>query len=73
MNIIGYDVVPVDKEFSRDVGMLKTDLDTLLQSSDYISLHVPLLKSTYHMINEEKLSLMKPTAKIINTSRGRDS
>ena len=70
MNIIGYDVVPVDKEFSRDVGMLKTDLDTLLQSSDYISLHVPLLKSTYHMINEEKLSLMKPTAKIINTSRG---
>ncbi len=70
MNIIGYDVVPVDKEFSRDVGMLKTDLDTLLQSSDYITLHVPLLKSTYHMINEEKLSLMKPTAKIINTSRG---
>ena len=70
MNIIGYDVVPVDREFSRDVGMLKTDLDTLLQSSDYITLHVPLLKSTYHMINEEKLSLMKPTAKIINTSRG---
>ena len=70
MNIIGYDVVPVDKEFSRDVGMLKADLDTLLQSSDYITLHVPLLKSTYHMINEEKLSLMKPTAKIINTSRG---
>ena len=70
MNIIGFDVIPIDEEFSKDVGLMKADLDTLLQSSDYISLHVPLLDSTRHMINEEKLSLMKNTAKIINTSRG---
>ncbi len=70
MNIIGYDVIPIDEEFSKDVGLMKADLDTLLQSSDYISLHVPLLDSTHHMINEEKLSLMKNNAKIINTSRG---
>ena len=70
MNIIGFDVIPIDEEFSNDVGLMKADLDTLLQSSDYISLHVPLLDSTHHMINEEKLSLMKNTAKIINTSRG---
>ena len=70
MNIIGFDVIPIDEEFSKDVGLMKADLDTLLQSSDYISLHVPLLDSTHHMINEEKLSLMKNTAKIINTSRG---
>lgn len=70
MNIIGYDVIPIDQEFSREVGLMKTDLDTLLQSSDYVSIHVPLLDSTYHMINAVKLSEMKPTAKIINTSRG---
>jgi len=70
MNIIGFDVIPIDEEFSKDVGLMKADLDTLLQSSDYISLHVPLLDSTRHMINEEKLSLMKNNAKIINTSRG---
>ena len=70
MSIIGYDVIPIDEEFSKDVGLMKADLDTLLQSSDYISLHVPLLDSTHHMINEEKLSLMKNNAKIINTSRG---
>jgi len=70
MNIIGFDVIPIDEEFSKEVGLMKTDLDTLLQSSDYVSLHVPLLDSTHHMINAQKLSLMKKTAKIINTSRG---
>jgi len=70
MNIIGYDVIPIDQEFTKDVGLMKTDLDTLLQSSDYVSIHVPLLDSTYHMIDAKKLSLMKKTAKIINTSRG---
>lgn len=70
MNIIGYDVIPIDEEFSRDVGLMKADLNTLLQSSDYVSIHVPLLDSTYHLIDSEKLSLMKNTAKIINTSRG---
>ena len=70
MNIIGYDVVPIDEEFSKEVGLLKADLDTLLSSADYVSLHVPLLDSTHHMINAEKLKLMKNTARIINTSRG---
>ena len=70
MNIIGYDVVPIDEEFSKEVGLMKADLDTLLSSSDYVSLHVPLLDSTKHMINTEKLKMMKKTARIINTSRG---
>ena len=70
MNIIGYDVVPIDEEFAKEVGLMKSDLDTLLQSSDYISIHVPLLDSTYHLINAQKMSTMKKTAKIINTSRG---
>lgn len=70
MNIIGYDVIPIDEAFSKEVGLMKADLGTLLSSSDYISLHVPLLDSTYHLINAEKLATMKKTAKIINTSRG---
>ena len=70
MNIIGYDAVPIDEEFSKEVGLMKADLDTLLASSDYVSLHVPLLDSTKHMINAEKLRLMKKTAHIVNTSRG---
>jgi len=70
MNIIGYDVIPIDDEFSKEVGLMKADLDTLLSSADYVSLHVPLLDSTHHMINAEKLKLMKNTARIINTSRG---
>ena len=70
MNIIGYDVIPIDPEFSKEVGLMKADLDTLLQSSDYVSIHVPLLDSTHHLLNAQKISIMKNTAKIINTSRG---
>ena len=70
MNIIGFDVVPIDDEFSKEVGLMKTDLDTLLASSDYVSLHVPLLDSTKHMIDSVKMASMKTTARIINTSRG---
>jgi len=70
MNIIGYDVVPIDDEFAKEVGLMKADLDTLLSSADYVSFHVPLLDSTRHMINAEKLKMMKNTARIINTARG---
>jgi D-3-phosphoglycerate dehydrogenase len=70
MNIIGYDVTPIDDGFSKEVGLMKADLDTLLSSADYVSFHVPLLDSTRHMINAEKLKMMKNTARIINTARG---
>ncbi|RNJ75309.1 MAG: 3-phosphoglycerate dehydrogenase [Nitrosopumilus sp. H8] len=70
MNIIGYDVVPIDEEFSKEVGLMKADLDTLLQSSDYVSIHVPLLDSTRHLFDAKKMAIMKKTAVIINTSRG---
>jgi D-3-phosphoglycerate dehydrogenase len=70
MNIIGYDVIPIDDEFSKEVGLMKADLDTLLSSADYVSFHVPLLDNTRHMINAEKLKMMKNTARIINTARG---
>ena len=70
MNIIGYDINSIDDTYTREVGLIKTDFNTLLKSCDYISLHVPLMNSTYHMINQQKLSMMKKTAFLINTSRG---
>ena len=70
MNIIGFDVVPIADDFARDVGLIKTDIDTLFSSADFISFHVPLTDTTHHLVNAKRISTMKKTAYIINTSRG---
>lgn len=70
MNIIGYDVIPIPDDFVREVGLIKTDIDTLVSSADFISFHVPLTETTRHLVNAERISKMKKTAFIINTSRG---
>ena len=70
MNIIGYDVIPIPDDFAREVGLIKTDLETLLSSADYISLHVPLTNDTHHLVNMQRLAKMKKTTYLINTSRG---
>lgn len=70
MNIIAYDIARIDPMLVRELGIVVTDLDTLMRSADFITLHVPLNDSTRHMIDEHKLALMKRTAYIINTSRG---
>jgi len=69
MNILAYDIIK-DKEFAQKLGVTYTSLDTLLKESDYITIHVPLTKETYELINAEKLKLMKETAFLINMSRG---
>jgi len=70
MNIIGYDIIPIPEDFSREVGLIKADLETLLSSADYISFHVPLTDSTHHLVNSQRLGKMKKNTCIINTSRG---
>jgi D-3-phosphoglycerate dehydrogenase len=70
MNIIGYDVIPIPEDFSREVGLIKADLDTLISSADYISFHVPFTESTHHLVNSQRLAKMKKNACLINTSRG---
>lgn len=52
------------------VGVQKMDLDEILAVADYLSIHVPLLNDTYHLINEGRLKQMKRNAVIINTARG---
>ena len=70
MNLIGYDVVPIDKGFVQEVSLITTDLKTLMGSSDFITCHVPLTEQTKQLINKEMFSNMKSSAYIINTSRG---
>ncbi|RLE65133.1 MAG: D-glycerate dehydrogenase [Thermoprotei archaeon] len=69
MKVIYYDVYRNEKA-EKELGVEYVDLETLLKTSDFVSLHVPLLKETYHMIGEKELKLMKPTAYLINTARG---
>ncbi|MBP8108150.1 MAG: C-terminal binding protein [Caldilineaceae bacterium] len=52
------------------LGVIMTDLETVLQESDYVSLHLPLNSATHHMIDAAALAKMKPSAYLINTSRG---
>lgn len=47
-----------------------TDLETVLRTCDYLSIHCPLTEKTRHLINRERIALMKPSACIINTARG---
>lgn len=69
MKILFYDVIP-RPEMEKDFGAKKVDLDTLFRESDFVSIHVPLMKETHHLVNAERLSTMKKTAYLINNSRG---
>ena len=60
-------LTPVEEE---TMGIKAVDMDTLLQTSDVVSTHVPLTRDTYGMIGKRELELMKPTGVVINTSRG---
>ncbi len=69
MKVIAYDPHP-KPDLTRDYGVLYLDLDDLLQQADVISLHVPYTEATHHLINAERLQMVKDTAFLINTSRG---
>ena len=70
MNLIGYDPYPINREFISETGMIVTDLNTLLESADFVTCHVPATPETKHMFNAERFAKMKPTAYLVNTSRG---
>jgi D-3-phosphoglycerate dehydrogenase len=60
----------VSAEDMAALGVQKMELDEIIREADYLSIHVPLIKDTFHLINEERLNQMKKTAVIINTARG---
>lgn len=60
----------VSAEDMMAVGVQKMELDEIIRESDYLSVHVPLINDTFHLLNEERFKQMKKTAVIINTARG---
>jgi len=69
MKLLAYDPF-ISLERADQLGCRLVDMDLLLRESDYITLHIPKTPETTHLINAEALATMKPTARIINCSRG---
>jgi len=69
MKIIYHDLVR-NAQFEQETGATYVDRETILKESDFLSLHVPLLAETKHLISEAEFKMMKPTSILINTSRG---
>ena len=69
MKILGYDIYP-KQELIEKYSIEYTDFETILQKSDFISLHAPLTKDNFHMFNVDAFKKMKNSAVIINTARG---
>ena len=70
MKVLYYDVQPAAQEIETRYKAKYVDLDTLLKQSDFVTLHVPLIDATHHLMDKDRLSLMKRTAFLINASRG---
>ena len=68
--VVYHDVVDYDDDYIEAAGAKFVEFDDLLASSDLISLHVPLERTTRHMMSDREFGLMKPTAILINTCRG---
>lgn len=70
MKVIYYDTkrnLEFEKEFNAE---FKENVDDIFKEADFVSIHVPLLPETRHLVNQERLALMKPSAYLVNTSRG---
>ena len=70
MRVLYHDMYRPPAEVERELGADYRDLEDLLHESDFVSLHTSLTPQTRHLINARRLALMKPTAVLVNTSRG---
>lgn len=69
MDVIVSDANP-DENLAKELGFMYVSKEDLCKESDFISLHVPLVKGTYHLLGEKEFSLMKQGVQLINTGRG---
>jgi len=69
MKIMYFDVHR-NEDLEKEYGLVYADLETVLRKADFVSIHVPLLPATRHLIGEAQLKMMKKGAYLINTSRG---
>ncbi len=70
MRLLYFDEVRQPLEVERDLGLEFADKEQILREADFVSLHVPLMPTTHHLIGAAELALMKPTAILVNTARG---
>ena len=70
MKVLGNDIVEIDHVFVTETGIEMTDLQTLLSSSDFVSIHCDLNPTSHHLMNFDTFALMKPAAILVNTARG---
>jgi len=69
MKVLGVDGMQ-DPKTAKKLGFKYTDLETCLKEADFVTLHVPAIPETYHMINKKNIKLMKKGSYLINTARG---
>jgi glyoxylate reductase len=70
MKVLYFDRGQVNAELDTEIGSSSVTMDDLLKNSDFVSLHVPLLPETKHLISTPQFEMMKKTAVLINTARG---
>ena len=70
MRVLGTDIKEIPADFVKENNIEVVSLEKLLQESDFVSLNCDLNPTSLHLINKERLTLVKPTAFVINTSRG---
>jgi len=71
MKVLYYDITRLDTDLEKQLDLKYAPrLEELLTSADIISVHVPLLPQTYHLIGADEFAIMKPQAVFVNTSRG---
>jgi D-3-phosphoglycerate dehydrogenase len=70
MSLLGNDIIPIAPDFILENGVEMTSLEDLLQRADFVSLNCDLNPTSYHIMNNRTLSLMRSTAVLINTARG---
>ena len=70
MKVVFHDAEPIPEQVLQDLRVTPVPLEELLRISDFISVHVPLLAETKHLLSDRTFAMMKPTCVVVNTSRG---